>query len=63
MDEYPDYKFTASQAQQFEWCEQLYPNIFEKVKEKTKAGQFVPIGGTWVESNNFNSLLHTVFEF
>ncbi|KAJ3097372.1 Glycoside hydrolase, 38 vacuolar alpha mannosidase [Phlyctochytrium planicorne] len=49
MDEFPFYQFTASQAQQFEWCEQLYPEVFSKIKEKVKNGQFVPIGGTWVE--------------
>ncbi|KAJ3111540.1 Alpha-mannosidase 2C1 [Phlyctochytrium bullatum] len=49
MDEYPDFKFVASQAQQFEWVEQLYPGLFERIKEKVKTGQFVPLGGTWVE--------------
>ncbi|KAJ3407717.1 Glycoside hydrolase, 38 vacuolar alpha mannosidase [Chytridiales sp. JEL 0842] len=49
MNDYPDFKFAASQAQQYEWLEQLYPKLFEELKKKVKAGQFVPWGGTWVE--------------
>ena len=26
-----------------------YPDLFEKIKAKVDAGQFVPVGGTWVE--------------
>ncbi|KAJ3176169.1 Alpha-mannosidase 2C1 [Irineochytrium annulatum] len=49
MDDYPHTKFAASQAQQFEWVEGLYPDLFEKIKNRAASGQFVPIGGTWVE--------------
>ncbi|KAG8743759.1 Glycoside hydrolase, 38 vacuolar alpha mannosidase [Ceratobasidium sp. 414] len=31
------------------WSTQLYPPLFDKVKEKIKAGLFEPIGGAWVE--------------
>lgn len=51
MDRYPEYKFTASTAQQFAWLEELYPELFERVKEKVKEGRFIPIGGTWVEND------------
>ncbi|KAJ3122321.1 Alpha-mannosidase 2C1 [Nowakowskiella sp. JEL0407] len=49
MNEYPDFTFAASQAQQFEWLKLLYPKLFQLVQEKSLAGQFIPIGGTWVE--------------
>ncbi|GBC03648.1 hypothetical protein RclHR1_05230010 [Rhizophagus clarus] len=49
MDIYPDYKFVCSQAQQFEWLHEYYPELFKKVKEKSDKGQFLTIGGTWVE--------------
>ncbi|KAI9503271.1 Glycoside hydrolase, 38 vacuolar alpha mannosidase [Coemansia spiralis] len=49
MDRYPEYKFAASQAQQFEWLQTLYPALFKRVQEKAKTGQFIPIGGTWIE--------------
>jgi alpha-mannosidase len=35
--------------QQFEWLEQLYPKLFEKILKYEKQGSFIPIGGTWVE--------------
>ncbi|KAI9003260.1 alpha-mannosidase 2C1-like protein [Gaertneriomyces semiglobifer] len=49
IEAYPDYTFVASQAQQFAWVEQLYPTLFERIKRHAKTGQFIPIGGTWVE--------------
>ncbi|CAG8578871.1 16816_t:CDS:10, partial [Acaulospora colombiana] len=49
MELYPDYKFVCSQAQQFEWLKIYYPELFKKVQEKSADGQFLPIGGTWVE--------------
>lgn len=27
----------------------MYPELYQRIKEKVKAGQFVPTGGTWVE--------------
>lgn len=49
MERYPEYRFVASQAQQFKWLEQQYPALFEKIKAKVTSGQFQPIGGCWVE--------------
>ncbi|KAJ3262095.1 Alpha-mannosidase 2C1 [Boothiomyces macroporosus] len=49
LEQNPEYTFAASQAQQFEWLEQLYPSLFEKITGLVKTGRFVPIGGTWVE--------------
>ena len=30
---------------------QLYPSVFERVKEKILDGRFQPVGGSWVESD------------
>jgi alpha-mannosidase len=45
MDEYPEYKFTQSQAQLYEWVKVDYPELYEQMKDKIKKGQFVPTGG------------------
>lgn len=45
MDRYPDYVFTGSQAQQYEWLRELYPTLFERIKEKEKCGQWEIVGG------------------
>ena len=31
---------------------QLYPPLFERVKEKIKEGKFHPVGGSWVENDS-----------
>ncbi|KAI9504908.1 galactose mutarotase-like domain-containing protein [Coemansia spiralis] len=49
MEDYPEYRFAASQAQQFEWLKENYPTLFKRIQDKAKSGQFIPIGGTWVE--------------
>ncbi|ORY96481.1 glycosyl hydrolases family 38 N-terminal domain-domain-containing protein [Syncephalastrum racemosum] len=49
MDRYPEYIFTGSQAQQYEWLRELYPPVFEKIQKKEKTGQWEIIGGSWVE--------------
>lgn len=51
MDRYPEYKFTASTAQQYHWLETLYPALFKKVQKYVAEGRFIPIGGTWVEND------------
>lgn len=45
MDKYPDYKFIASQAQQYEWLKEKYEPLWERLLEKASLGQFVPTGG------------------
>lgn len=49
MDVYPEYKFVCSQAQQLAWIKDLQPDLWRKIKAKVKGGQFVPVGGTWIE--------------
>jgi alpha-mannosidase len=49
MNRYPEHRFSATQAQQFKWLEQLYPELFDKLKERVTEGKFQPLGATWVE--------------
>jgi alpha-mannosidase len=49
MEEYLDYKFVASSAQQYEWIKEHYPSLFKRIQEQVTRGRFVPTGGTWVE--------------
>jgi len=52
MERYPEHRFACSSAQQYKWLEQLYPPLFERVKEKVLDGRFHPIGGSWVENDS-----------
>ncbi|KAA0191650.1 hypothetical protein HAZT_HAZT001127 [Hyalella azteca] len=49
MDKYPEFIFVASQAQQWAWCKEFYPELFDRIKERVSQGRFLPVGGTWVE--------------
>lgn len=49
MERYPSFRFACSQAQQFMWVKENYPALYEKVKYFVAKGQFIPVGGTWVE--------------
>jgi alpha-mannosidase len=49
MDEYPEYRFVCSQAQQYAWIQERNPDLWRRICAKVAAGQFVPVGGTWVE--------------
>jgi alpha-mannosidase len=51
MDRRPDYVFACSQAQQYEWVREREPELFERIKEKVAGGQWVPVGGMWVEAD------------
>jgi alpha-mannosidase len=55
MDEYDDYKFVVSSAQQYAWVQKWYPDLFDKIKAKVASGQFVPVGGTWIEMVHFTT--------
>ncbi|OCF58446.1 alpha-mannosidase [Kwoniella mangroviensis CBS 10435] len=49
IDRYPEHRFSATQAQQFKWTEELYPTLFARIKSKVSKGSFQPLGATWVE--------------
>jgi alpha-mannosidase len=51
MDRYPDFRFVASSAQQYQWIRDHYPELFERVRSRIKEGRFSPVGGMWVEAD------------
>ncbi len=51
MDEYPDYLFTQSQAQLYEFTQEHYPDLYERIKKRVKERRFEPQGSMWVEAD------------
>jgi alpha-mannosidase len=51
MDEYPEFRFACSQAQQYAWVRDEHPALFARIRDKVTAGQWVPVGGMWVEAD------------
>ncbi len=49
MEKYPDYVFTGSQVQQYEWLKELYPKLFEKIQKAEKNDQWELIGGVSIK--------------
>ena len=49
MDLYKDFKFSCSQAYQYWRMKQTNPDLYKRICAKVKSGQFVPVGGTWIE--------------
>ncbi|XP_074694175.1 alpha-mannosidase 2C1 isoform X2 [Strix aluco] len=45
----PELTFACSQAQQFEWVRSWYPGLYAQIQDFVAKGQFLPVGGTWVE--------------
>lgn len=51
MDNYPDFRFTQSQAAVYYYVKQYYPEVYARIKEKVKNGQWEITGNTWVEAD------------
>ena len=51
MKEYPQFSFTQSQPQIYEWVKQDYPDIFKEVSHRVEEGRWELIGGMWVEAD------------
>jgi len=49
MDEYPEYRFACSQAQQYAWIKERDLDLWERIRTRVARGQFIPVGGSWVE--------------
>jgi alpha-mannosidase len=51
MEDHPEFVFAMSSAQQLAWIKEQRPEVYARVKKKVADGQFVPVGGMWVESD------------
>lgn len=49
IEEYPEYKFIQSQPASYEMCKEHYPELFARIKEAIKGGQWIADGAMWVE--------------
>lgn len=51
MEQFPEYRFTQSQPQLYEFVREDQPRLFEAIKERVVEGRWEPIGGMWVEAD------------
>jgi len=48
-EQYPDFRFAASSAQQYAWVKERYPHVWEGIKAAIAKGQWIVVGSQWVE--------------
>lgn len=51
MEQFPEYHFTQSQPQLYDYVRKDYPALFEGIKQRVAEGRWEPIGGMWVEAD------------
>jgi alpha-mannosidase len=49
MERYPEFRFCCSQAYQYDWVRRNAPELDARIRRRVQTGQWVPVGGTWVE--------------
>lgn len=49
MEQFPDYHFTQSQPQLYQYIEQDHPDLFRQIAQRISEGRWEIIGGSWVE--------------
>jgi alpha-mannosidase len=51
MEQFPDYHFSQSQPQVYQFIKEDQPALFESIKQKINEGRWEPMGGMWVEAD------------
>ena len=49
MNENPDFTFTASSAQFYEWVAETDPDMLQEIRKRVEEGRWAVVGGWWVE--------------
>jgi len=49
VEEFPQFKFSQSQAFLYELTKSAYPSLFKQIKQRAAEGRWEPVGSTWVE--------------
>ena len=51
MEQFPNYHFSQSQPQLYQFIEEDQPHLFEKIQTLVAEGRWEPMGGMWVEAD------------
>jgi alpha-mannosidase len=51
LERYPEHRFACSQAVQYQWIKDEYPQLYEEIRARVAEGRWEPVGGMWVESD------------
>ena len=51
MEQFPDYHFSQSQPQLYQFIKEDQPALFEAIQQRVADGRWEPMGGMWVEAD------------
>ncbi len=51
MEQFPEFRFSQSQPQLYDFVRQDYPALFETIRQRVRDGRWEPLGGMWVEAD------------
>ena len=49
MDARPDFTYSQSAAQYYEWMDVMYPSTFKRIQKRIQDGRWEVVGGLWIE--------------
>ena len=49
IERYPDYKYLQSQPAAYVMCRKYYPELYDRIKQAIRGGQWIAEGAMWVE--------------
>jgi alpha-mannosidase len=52
LDLYPEHRFVCSQAVQYQWLKEDYPDLYAQIVARVADGRWEPVGGMWVEPDS-----------
>ena len=51
IDQIPEFTFAQPLPCYYQWMKDYFPHIYTRMKAAVAAGRFIPLGGSWVESD------------
>ncbi len=51
MEQFPEFSFTQSQPQLYQYIAEDHPQLFEQIKQRVDEGRWELIGGMWIEAD------------
>ena len=51
LERYPEHRFACSQAVQYQWIKDDYPELYAEIRAQVAGGRWEPVGGMWVEAD------------
>ena len=51
MDRYDEFAFSLSQPSVYNYIKEVYPDVFEQIRNRVRDGKWRPVGPMWVESD------------